>query len=88
MTDPMNATEHREDEKTGKRAPDPAQAHDPAAMLWHLHTVLNHVPISRAGWLSGVKEGRYPPAVRVSPRCVAWRATDIRALVASMPVAA
>jgi predicted DNA-binding transcriptional regulator AlpA len=87
MTDPMNAPERREEEKTGKRASDPAQAHDPAATLWRLHTVLNHVPISRAGWLAGVKEGRYPPAVRVSPRCIAWRATDIRALVASFPPA-
>jgi predicted DNA-binding transcriptional regulator AlpA len=52
--------------------------------LWPLRTVLAHVPISRSAWLSGVKEGRYPPPVRLSPRRVAWRVSDIRAFVASL----
>lgn len=51
--------------------------------LWRLPTVLQHVPISRSSWWAGVKCGRYPQPVRLSPRCVAWRASDIRALVES-----
>lgn len=39
------------------------------------------VPISRSGWWAGVKEGKFPKPVRISPRCVAWRASDIAALL-------
>jgi prophage regulatory protein len=52
--------------------------------LWKLPRVLAHVPVSRSGWLAGVKAGRYPAPVRLSERSVAWRATDIRALVAAL----
>ena len=85
MTDPKNTQEPSEEEKAGKRVPDLAKAPDPATALWRLPAVLAQVPISRAGWLAGVKAGRYPAAVRLSSRCVAWRAADIRALVASLP---
>jgi len=52
--------------------------------LWRLPTVLEHVPVSRSGWWAGVKSGRFPQPVRISTRCVAWRAADIRALVESL----
>lgn len=52
--------------------------------LWRLPTVLAHVPVSRSGWWAGVKSGRYPQPVRISTRCVAWRAADIRSLVESL----
>ena len=57
---------------------------DPEIALWRLPTVLQHVPISRSGWFAGVKTGKFPQPVRLSARCVAWRAADIRALVASL----
>lgn len=57
---------------------------DPEIALWRLPTVLQHVPISRSGWFAGVKSGKFPQPVRLSARCVAWRAADIRALVASL----
>lgn len=53
------------------------------AMLWRLPTVLNHVPVSRSSWFAGVKSGRYPKPVQLGARAVAWRAEDIRTLVAS-----
>jgi prophage regulatory protein len=56
---------------------------DPDIALWRLPTVLAHVPVSRSGWWAGVKAGRYPAPVRLSTRCVAWRAADIRSLVQS-----
>lgn len=59
-------------------------APDPEIALWRLPTVLQHVPISRSGWWAGVKTGKFPQPVRLSSRCVAWRAADIRALVASL----
>jgi predicted DNA-binding transcriptional regulator AlpA len=39
------------------------------------------VPISRSSWWSGVKEGKYPKPVRISSRRVAWRSSDIAALL-------
>jgi prophage regulatory protein len=39
------------------------------------------IPVSRSGWYAGIKEGRYPPPVKLSARVSAWRAIDIRALV-------
>lgn len=52
--------------------------------LWRLPTVLRHVPVSRSGWWAGVRDGRYPQPVRLSARCVAWRASDIRDLIDSL----
>lgn len=61
-------------------------SHEPAhgALLWKLPVVLQTFPVSRTAWLAGVKAGRYPAPVRLSPRSVAWRAEEIRALVASL----
>ena len=52
--------------------------------LWRLPVVLSNFPVSRAHWWQGVKDGRYPAPVRLSARCVAWRATDIRSLISSL----
>lgn len=39
------------------------------------------IPVSRTTWLEGVKSGEYPPGHKISDRCTAWRAEDIRALI-------
>lgn len=39
------------------------------------------IPVSRGTWLAGVKNGRYPPAVKLSPRVVVWRRRDVMALI-------
>lgn len=57
---------------------------DTAMTLWRLPVVLSNFPVSRANWLQGVKDGRYPAPVRLSTRCVAWRAADIRLLISSL----
>ena len=59
------------------------QPQAPDIALWSCRDVLSHIPISRSSWWAGVKSGRYPAPVRISPKRVAWRASDIRALVAS-----
>lgn len=38
-------------------------------------------PVSRSTWWAGVKCGRYPKSVKLSPRCTAWRVSDIRDLI-------
>jgi len=66
------------------------QTHSEAALhtadfaLWRLPTVLAHYPVSKSAWWAGVKDGIFPSPVRLSVRSVAWRAGDIRTLIASL----
>jgi len=39
------------------------------------------IPISRSAWYLGIAEGRFPQPVKLGKRAVAWRATDIQALL-------
>jgi prophage regulatory protein len=57
--------------------------HDDFALL-RLPAVLKAFPVSRSGWLEGVRLGKFPQPVRIGARCVAWRASDIRSLIASL----
>ena len=45
--------------------------------------VILRLPMSRSTWLVGVKAGKYPAAIRFSPRRPVWRDSDIDALLAS-----
>jgi prophage regulatory protein len=54
------------------------------ALLWSLPEVLRNIPISRSGFLKGVKDGRFPRPVRLSPRRVAWRPREIESALADM----
>lgn len=49
--------------------------------LLRLPEVLALVPVSRATWYAGIKEGRYPPSVKLGPRCVAWKLSEIQRIV-------
>lgn len=55
----------------------------PEAGFVRLATVLQVYPVGRTTWLRGVKEGRYPPSVKLGLRATAWRVEDIRALIAA-----
>lgn len=46
-----------------------------------LRQVLGVIPIGKTCWWEGVKSGRYPKPVKLSPRCTAWKAEDIRQLI-------
>ncbi len=39
------------------------------------------IPISKTSWYQGIKVGRYPEPVKLSPRCSAWRVEDIKRLI-------
>jgi hypothetical protein len=39
------------------------------------------IPIGKSSWWEGVKSGRFPRSVKLSPRITAWRVEDIRALI-------
>lgn len=55
-----------------------------ADRLLRLPEVLTKVPVGRASWWKGIKDGRYPAAVKLGPRTSAWRASDIDKLIASL----
>lgn len=42
------------------------------------------IPISRASWWQGVKEGRFPKPIKLGPRTTVWRASDIKAFLESL----
>jgi len=52
----------------------------PITGLLRIDQVLQAVPVSRSGWWQGVKEGRFPAPIKLSPRVTVWKASDIRAL--------
>jgi prophage regulatory protein len=39
------------------------------------------IPVCASSWWSGVKSGRFPKPVRLGQRILAWKASDIRALI-------
>lgn len=39
------------------------------------------IPVSRAEWWKGVKEGRYPAGLKISRNVTAWRKQDIQDLM-------
>jgi prophage regulatory protein len=41
------------------------------------------IPISKSAWWAGVKSGRYPKSVKLSPRTTVWSVDSIRAYLAS-----
>jgi prophage regulatory protein len=42
------------------------------------------IPIGRTTFLNGVKAGKYPKPVKLGERTTAWRAKDIKNLIAEM----
>lgn len=42
------------------------------------------IPVSKTTWYDGIRTGIYPKGVKLSEKCVAWRAEDIRQLIEDM----
>ena len=38
------------------------------------------IPVGKSCWWAGVKSGRFPQPIKLSPRVTAWRASEILAL--------
>lgn len=53
----------------------------PETGFLRLREVLKLIPVCKTSWWNGVKSGRYPKSFKLSPRCTAWRAEDIRELI-------
>ncbi len=46
-----------------------------------LREVLTVIPVGKSCWWEGVKSGRFPKPVKLTARCTAWKAEDIRNLI-------
>ena len=56
--------------------------HDiPETGFLRLPQVLSVIPLGKTSWWEGVKSGRFPKPIKLSARCTAWRAEDIRQLI-------
>lgn len=81
MSRPVNiAPAYRASNATPEAFGDPTR---PGALL-RLASIIGPgglIPVSRSTWWAGVKSGRYPQSVKLGARAVAWRASDIAALV-------
>jgi len=42
------------------------------------------IPVCAATWWAGVKSGKYPAGIKLSPRVTVWKVEEIRALIASV----
>lgn len=59
----------------------------PPEKLLRLNTVLSRVPIGRSAWYQGIKDGKFPPPVKLGPKTSAWREADINKLIADLAAA-
>jgi len=56
----------------------------PETGFLRLTQVLDVIPLGKTSWWAGVKSGRFPKPVKLSPRCTAWRAEDIQQLIKTL----
>jgi predicted DNA-binding transcriptional regulator AlpA len=45
---------------------------------------LGPIPVSKSAWYSGIKAGRFPAPVKLGPNVSAWRAEEVRTLIARL----
>ena len=55
--------------------------HFPETGFVRLPQVLSVIPLGKSCWWEGVKSGRFPKPIKLSTRCVGWKAEDIHALI-------
>lgn len=62
---------------------DTAENVNPAAIFLNVDAVVRSLPMSKSTWLAGVKAGKFPQPIRLTPARPVWRKSAIDALVAS-----
>ena len=56
----------------------------PETGFLRLKQVLTVIPLGKTCWLDGVRSGRFPKPIKLSARCTAWRAEEIRELIRNL----
>ena len=46
--------------------------------------ITERMGISRSAWWKGVKEGKFPAGIKLSPRVTVWKSSEIDALIAGL----
>ena len=46
--------------------------------------ILEIFPFGRSTWWRGIKEGRFPAGIKLSPRVTVWKSSEIDSLIASL----
>ena len=68
----------KQSKKSTAKAPDsPSRSAERNRRFLRLRQVLERIPVSKSTWWSGVKVGRFPKPVKLSPRTTAWLESDI-----------
>lgn len=49
--------------------------------LVRLPEVLKIIPVKKSTWWDGVRDGRYPRGIKLSPRTTAWKLSEIYSLI-------
>jgi predicted DNA-binding transcriptional regulator AlpA len=62
----------------------PGMGFIPETGFVRLPQVLSVIPLGKTSWWEGVRSGRFPKPVKLSPRCTAWRAEEIRQLIKTL----
>jgi prophage regulatory protein len=65
--------------KQSKTPDSPNRSEEHNRRFLRLPQVLERIPVSKSTWWLGVKVGRFPKPVKLSPRTTAWREADIDA---------
>lgn len=83
-SDRIRAKRRERDAERSRLAADRAAAVLKADGLLRLPEVLALVPVSPSTWWEGCRTGRFPQGVKLGARCTAWRAADVRDLLARL----
>ena len=64
----------------------PAKVNQPQqdSLLRVVPHITARMGISRSGWWKGVKDGKFPPGIKLSPRVTVWKSSEIDSLIASL----
>lgn len=57
------------------------RTHLPQIGFIRLREVLTFIPVSKSTWFEGIREGKYPPPVKLSSRVSAYPVQDILNLI-------
>lgn len=49
--------------------------------LFRLPEVLARVPVSRATWYRGIKDGRFPKPIKLGKQTNVWRASEVAKVI-------
>ena len=64
--------------------PATANQHQTDSLLREEPHFTQRMGISRSGWWKGVKDGKFPPGIKLSPRVTVWKSSEIDSLIASL----